>query len=70
MNNEKTSEKKIQSILDLYVNSNYNGTKIIALIIGVSDTTVCSVIDLYFEKKIQYKKTNYKLYHSKMNFDE
>lgn len=63
-----TDEIKHQ-ILQLFYKSNDNKSKSIMAILGISYSSVIDTINNHCDGKIEFK-TDYYVYHSKMNYDE
>ena len=66
MSNE-LSENKKQRILELFFCSDDRRLKVISEIVGVSDSTVSKVIQDFYDKKIQFDRGNFLIYHSSIN---
>jgi hypothetical protein len=63
---DKNTQKQI---LDLFLNSDDNRLKSIGKVVNFSTVPVMNVIDKYFNGLIYYNKPDYKIYHSKMNYE-
>jgi hypothetical protein len=58
-----------RQILELFYDSNDNRLLSIAEIINFSLMSVSKVIENHLKGKIEYEKPEYKIYHSKMNYE-
>jgi hypothetical protein len=58
-----------KEILDLFFCSDDNRVQSIANVFNFSFVAVTKVINKYFYGQIKYKKPDYKIYHSKMNYE-
>jgi hypothetical protein len=62
----KNTEKQI---LDLFFSSDDNRLLSIANVVNFSIAPVAIVIEKHSKGQIKYEKTDYKIYHSKMNYE-
>jgi hypothetical protein len=58
-----------RQILDLFFNSDDNRLLSIANVINFSLMPVSVVIEKHSKGRIKYEKPDYKIYHSKMNYE-
>jgi hypothetical protein len=58
-----------KEILDLFFSSDDNRIKSIANVVDFSMAPVAIVIEKHSVGKIEYKKSDYKIYHSKINYE-
>lgn len=67
MNYKDVKFEDIQRIIELYLCSNDNRIWVISEIIKVQSYIVSSIIQDYFDGKIEFKRGNFKIFHSSMN---
>jgi hypothetical protein len=53
----------------LFFSSDDNRVQSIANVVNFSAVAVTKIINKYFYGQIKYKKPDYKIYHSKMNYE-
>jgi hypothetical protein len=58
-----------RQILELFLNSNDNRLLSIANVVNFSIAPVAIVIQKHSKGQINYEKPEYKIYHSKMNYE-
>jgi hypothetical protein len=58
-----------RQILELFLNSNDNRLLSIANVVNFSIAPVAIVIEKHSKGQIEYEKPDYKVYHSKMNYE-
>ena len=67
MNYKDVSFENIQRIIELYLCSNDNRIWVIAELTSIQPYIVSSIIQDYFDGKIEFKRGDYKILHSSMN---
>lgn len=56
-----------QQIIELFLCSNDKRLKVIAQIVGASESTVSDIIQKYYDKNIEFDRGNFIIYHSEIN---
>lgn len=66
MSNEITPNQK-QRTLELFFCSDDRRLKVIGELVGLSDSAVSRIIQDFYDKKIQFDRGNFLIYHSSIN---
>lgn len=61
------SDTQKQQIIELFLCSNDRRLKVIAQVVGVSEGTVSDIVQKYYDKKIEFDRGNFIIYHSAIN---
>lgn len=67
MNSIIINQETKQRILELYLCSNDNRMRVIAEICKCSAMSVSNIIQEYYDKKIEFERGNFTIYHSSIN---
>jgi DNA-directed RNA polymerase specialized sigma subunit len=66
MSNEITPNQK-QRTLELFFCSDDRRLKVIGQLVGLSDSAVSRIIQDFYDKKLQFDRGNFLIYHSSIN---